>query len=378
MKILHLADLHIGKKVNNFSMLDDQVYILDQILNLLDQHKPQVLIIAGDVYDKTVPSADAVSLLDDFLFKLAQKKIKTLIISGNHDSPERLSFGGRLMENDGIFISPTYDANIEPVIFEDNFGPINFYLLPFVRPVHVRGFFPEVEIKSYNDALALAIKKLEPDFSQRNILITHQFVTGGKSSDSEDISVGGADNIDANLFAGFDYVALGHLHSPQEVQKEHIRYSGSPLKYSFSESRQEKSAVLFEIKEKGNFSYELLPLIGKRDMREIKGKYEELVSKSYYEGANLEDYLHVILTDEAEVPEALGKMRTVYPNIMKLTYDNKRSRQRAEISDFVASQKRDPFEHFKDFFVLQNNQEPGPEQEKLLRKLIEEIWEEDE
>lgn len=376
MKILHIADLHLGKRVNNFSMLDDQIHILNEILGLLDKHAPQVLIIAGDVYDRAVPAAEAVSLFDDFLFKLAQREIKTMIISGNHDSPERLSFGGRLMENDGIFISPAYDANIKKVTLEDDFGSINFYLLPFVRPVHVRVLFPDEEIKSYNDALALAIDKLEPDFNQRNILITHQFVTGGKSSDSEDISVGGADNIDANLFTGFDYVALGHLHSPQQVQAEYIRYSGSPLKYSFSESRQEKSAVLFEMKEKGSFSYELLPLAGKRDMREIKGKYEELVSKSYYDGTNTEDYLHVILTDEDEIPEALGRMRTVYPNIMKLTYDNKRSRERAEIADFVASQRRDPLEHFKDFFLLQNNQEPSPEQEKLLKKLIEEIWEE--
>lgn len=375
MKILHIADLHIGKRVNNFNMLDDQVYILDQILGLLDEHEPQALIIAGDVYDKALPSAEAVSLLDDFLVRVAERKIKTLIISGNHDSAERLSFGGRLMENDGIFISPLYQAQIEPVILEDDFGPLNFYLLPFLRPAHVRRFFLDENISSYNDALALAIDQLKPDFSQRNILITHQFVTGGETSDSEEISIGGSDNISSALFAGFDYVALGHLHSPQQVSQEHIRYSGSPLKYSFSEKNQRKSAVLLELKEKGLFSYDLLPLIPKRDMREIKGKYDDLVSKSYYEGSNLEDYLHVILTDEDEILEGLGKLRTIYPNIMKLSYDNKRTQRRAEISDFVASQDKNPLEHFKDFFALQNNQETSEKQEEVVKKMIEEIWE---
>lgn len=375
MKILHIADLHIGKRVNNFNMLDDQVYILDQILGLLDEHEPQALIIAGDVYDKALPSAEAVSLLDDFLVRVAERKIKTLIISGNHDSAERLSFGGRLMENDGIFISPLYQAQIEPVILEDDFGPLNFYLLPFLRPAHVRRFFLDENISSYNDALALAIDQLKPDFSQRNILITHQFVTGGETSDSEEISIGGSDNISSALFAGFDYVALGHLHSPQQVSQEHIRYSGSPLKYSFSEKNQRKSAVLLELKEKGLFSYDLLPLIPKRDMREIKGKYDDLVSKSYYEGSNLEDYLHVILTDEDEILEGLGKLRTIYPNIMKLSYDNKRTQRRAEISDFVASRDKNPLEHFKDFFALQNNQETSEKQEEIVKKMIEEIWE---
>lgn len=375
MKILHLSDLHIGKRVNDFSMLEDQEYILKKILNIIDEHMPKAVLIAGDVYDKSVPSAEAVQLFDDFLVSLSERELKTFIISGNHDSPERLAFGARLMNPSGIYISPVYKKGSTPVVLEDEFGELFIYMLPFIKPAHVRAQFPDLEIGSYNDALKAALEDLNPDENKRNILITHQFVTGAVKSDSEEMSVGGSDNIDGTLFNKFEYVALGHIHRPQKMLRDTIRYSGTPLKYSFSEAKHQKSVTIIDFNEKNNIEISEIPLVPKRDMKEIKGKYLDITAKSYYENTNREDYLRITLTDEEEIPEALGKLRVIYPNIMKLDYDNTRTRKGITISEGPSIEKKSPTDLFSEFYQFQNNQSLNEEQEKLLKELVEKIWE---
>ena len=375
MKFMHLADLHIGKRVNEFSMLEDQEYILTKIINSIDEQKPDAVILAGDIYDKAVPSAEAVELFDDFLVRLSKRNLKVFVLSGNHDSAERIAFGGRLMDKSGIYMSPVYNGIIQPVTLEDDFGTVNFYMLPFVKPSHVRRFFPEQEITSYTDAVKTAIEQMNIDTEGRNVLITHQFVTGAMRSESEEISVGGSDNVDVNVFEGFDYVALGHIHRPQKCGSEYIRYSGTPLKYSFSEAKDKKSITVVEMKGKGEIELSFVPLIPKRDLVEIRGTYNELMLKSFYEGTTYnEDYMHITLTDEEDIPEVLSKLRVVYKNIMKLDYDNLRTRHSAEISGATDVTAKSPLEHFSEFYEQQNGQAMSEEQYSFMADMIEQIW----
>lgn len=260
MKLIHLSDLHIGKRVNEVSMIEEQASVLSQIIGIIDGEHPDAVLIAGDVYDKSVPSAEAVTLLDDFLCRLAERNLPVLIISGNHDSPERLAFGGRLMEGSGIHVSPVYSGNVESVTLSDEHGTVTFWLLPFVKPVHVKRCFPDEAIESYTGAIRAAIGHMGADFSGRNVLLTHQFVTGAATCESEEISVGGSDNVDASVFEGFDYVALGHIHGPQNIGSDHIRYCGTPLKYSFSEAGHRKSVTVVELGEKGCLNVHTVPL----------------------------------------------------------------------------------------------------------------------
>lgn len=378
MKLIHLSDLHLGKRLNEFSLMEDQAYILMKILNVIDEERPDAVLVAGDVYDKSVPSAEAVELFDDFLVRLAKRKLQIFVISGNHDSPERLAFGGRLMDASGVHLSPAYNGHIEPFAMEDNFGRVNVYMLPFVKSGHVRRFFPEEKIESYTDALAVAIEDMHFDQTQRNILIAHQFVTGAERSDSEEISVGGLDNVDAAVFDGFDYVALGHIHAPQDIESARIRYCGTPLKYSFSEVDQEKSVTVVELGEKGSLTLRTVPLVPKRDLVELRGRYEELMSRSFYEGTSWqEDYVRITLTDEQDVPEAMGRLRVVYRNLMKLDYDNTRTRHMAQLDGVEDAERRSPMELFSEFYEKQNGAKPSEEQEALLKKMIEAIWEEE-
>ncbi len=376
MKILHLSDLHLGKKVNEYSMIEDQRFILVRIINIIDEEKPDCIILAGDIYDKSVPSTEAVDLFDDFLFRLSQRDAEVFVISGNHDSPERLAFGGRLMNESGVHLSPVYDGNIEPYKLTDSFGTVNFYMLPFVKPANVRRFFEDEEINSYTDAIRTAIEKMDVDESERNVLITHQFVTGADRTESEDISVGGTDNVDASVFDAFDYVALGHIHRPQNVSSERIRYCGTPLKYSFSEARDKKSVTVAELGEKGELSIRTVPLVPKRDLVELKGSYDELTLKSFYDGTSYqEDYVHITLTDENDIPDAIAKLRVIYHNIMKLDYDNARTRHSAEITADADVERKTPGELFADFYKLQNGTEMTPEQEEFINGMIRNIWE---
>lgn len=375
MKLIHLSDLHLGKRVNEFSMLEDQEYILTKIINIIDEQNPQGVIIAGDVYDKSVPSAEAVELFDDFLFRLSKRNLKVFVISGNHDSAERIAFGGRLMDKSGIYMSPVYNGKVEPIALEDEYGSLNVYMLPFVKPSNVRRFYPENEIVSYTDAIKLAVDGMHIDEAQRNILITHQFVTGALRTESEEVSVGGTDNVDASAFDGFDYIALGHIHRSQKCGSEFVRYSGTPLKYSFSEAKDVKSVTIVEMKEKGNIELSFIPLIPKRDMVEIKGKYDEAMLKSFYEGTTYdEDYMHITLTDEEDIPDVLTKLRVVYKNIMKLDYDNLRTRHSAEITGASDVKSKSPLEHFSEFYEQQNGQPLSEEQTTFMMELIEQIW----
>ena len=375
MKLIHLSDLHIGKRVNEISMIEDQEYILHQILQIVDDEKADAVLIAGDVYDKSVPSAEAVTLFDDFLCRLAKRKIPTLIISGNHDSPERLAFGNRLMEESGIFISPVYDGSVSTFTLSDENGDVDFWLLPFLKPAHVKRYFPDAGIESYTDAVRVAVEKMGIDTAKRNVLLTHQFVTGASTCESEEISVGGSDNVDASVFEDFDYVALGHIHGPQNIGSNQIRYCGTPLKYSFSEEAHHKSVTVVNLGKKGKLELQLRPLTPRHDLRSIRGTFEELTSKSFYEGTATDDYLHIILTDEEDVPEAIGKLRIIYPNLMKLSYDNTRTRTNQVIVGAEDVQRKSPLELFDELYELQNNQPMSEEQRSFTQELIESIWE---
>ena len=376
MKFIHLSDLHIGKRVNEYSMLEDQEYILNQIINIIDAEKPDCVIIAGDVYDKAVPSAEAVALVDDFLVKLSEKNLHVFVISGNHDSPERIAFGGRLMQSSKIYMSPVYDRNIAPTVLEDEYGKINIWMLPFVKPVHVRKINEDTELNSYTDAMRIAIEDININKNERNVMITHQFVTGAQRTESEEISVGGTDNVDVSVFEDFDYTALGHIHRPQNCKSEKVRYSGSPLKYSFSEAKDNKSVTVAELKEKGTLLVTTIPLVPLRDMVEIKGKYEEIMLRDFYKATSYqEDYVHITLTDEDDIPDAIGKLRTVYHNLMKLDYDNIRTRNINLVDGAENIERKSPYEHFSEFYEKQNNKPMNDNQNEFIKKLIEDIWE---
>lgn len=380
MRFLHTADLHIGKRVNEFSMLEDQEYILRQILKTADKEQVEAVLIAGDVYDKQVPSAEAVRLFDWFLTQLNSRKLPVFVIGGNHDSVERLSFGAQIMEESGVYLTQSYDGKVVPVRLEDGYGPVNLWMLPFLKPAMVKRFFPEQDIVTYQDALETVIGHMELNREERNLLIAHQFVTGavtGGSEDSVEVFVGGVENVDASVFADFDYVALGHIHRAQSAGGEQIRYSGTPLKYSFSEIRHEKSVTIAELKEKGSLTVHQEPLKPLHDMREIRGSYEELVLRENYQGTDLEDYLHVILTDENDIPDVIGRLRSIYPNIMKLDYDNQRTRRNQELMKEEAAVEQSPMELLGQFFLQQNNQEMSPEQTEYARTLMETIRKEE-
>ena len=375
MKLIHLSDLHIGKRVNEVSMIEEQAYILNQVLAAIDAEAPGAVLISGDVYDKSIPSAEAVTLFDDFLCRLAEKQQQVFIISGNHDSAERLAFGGRLMEDKGIHLSPVYNGNIAPITLTDEYGPVHFWLLPFLKPAHVKRFYPDDGIESYTDACRVAVEKMGIDASERNVILVHQFVTGSSTCDSEEISVGGTDNVDAEVFADFDYVALGHIHGPQNIGSERIRYCGTPLKYSFSEAKHQKSITVVELGEKGSFDLRTIPLTPLHDLREIRGSYDQVTAKSFYENTAVDDYLHITLTDEEDVPEAMARLRVIYPNLMKLTYDNARTRSNAVIDGAVDVRKKSPLQLFGELYEQQNNQPMSEVQNDFMRELIESIWE---
>ena len=375
MKLIHLSDLHLGKRVNEFSMLDDQKYILWEILRIAEEEKPDAALIAGDVYDKTVPPAEAVALLDEFLVRLSGLVPEICIISGNHDSAERIAFGGRLLERCGIHLSPVFSGDITPCVLKDSDGEVRIWMLPFVKPTDVRRVYPEEEISTYTDAVRTVVRRMEPDPSARNILVAHQYVTGAARSESEDISVGGVDNVDASVFEAFDYTALGHLHGPQHVGKETVRYCGTPLKYSFSEKDHEKSVTVVTLGKKGDTRIRTVPLAPRHDLREIRGTYDDLTLRSNYEGTRRDDYLHVILTDEDDVPDALARLRTVYPNIMKLDYDNRRTRASAEVTAVEEMEKKSGIELFGEFYAAQNGQPMSAEQRAFAEELLESVKE---
>lgn len=375
MKFLHLADLHLGKRYNELSLIDDQKYILDEILKIAAEQQPDGVILAGDIYDKPVPSAEAVELLNGFLNGLAAYKTQVFIISGNHDSPERIAFGESFMERSGVHISPVYDGGLKCVTLSDEYGEVRVYLLPFIKPATVRRFFEGETIDSYTAAVKAALGTVVIDGKARNVLVAHQFVTGSQSSGSEEFNVGDIGNVDAAVFDGFDYVALGHVHGAQNVAGERVRYSGTPLVYSLSEAKSRKSATLVELKEKGNLKITEIPLKPMRGVVEIRGTYEQLTKRSFYENTTLtKDLVHVVLTDEEEVPDALGKLRIIYPFVMSLRYDNKRTQAQAQLQLDDGVSARTPFELFAALYEAQNNAEMSGEQSEFVRALIEKVW----
>lgn len=377
---MHLADLHLGKRVNGFSMMEDQEYILNRILEIMEEEQPDGLLIAGDVYDKTIPPAEAVRLMDDFLTAVAAKHVPVFLISGNHDSAERVAFGHQLMQGSGIWISPVYDGIIRHHTLEDRWGEVNIYLIPFLRPSVVRSFFPDVEIEDYTDALRTIIEDLQVDTSRRNVVLAHQFVTAAgalpETCDSEQLSVGGLDRVDGSVFSPFDYTALGHLHGPQRVGSETIRYAGSPLKYSFSELHQKKSVTVAELRAKGETEIRQIPLQPRREMIELRGTFEEILEEARKKGELQTDYYHMILADETDVVDALSRLREYYPNIMLLDYDNRRTRSQKEVEQLDRVEERTPGELFAALYEQQNGQEMDSDRKEYLDGLIREIWEE--
>ncbi|WP_167958183.1 exonuclease SbcCD subunit D [Anaerosporobacter faecicola] len=380
MKFIHTADLHIGKVVNEFSMLEEQKHVLDQILTIAKEEEADALVLAGDIYDRSVPSAEAVMVLDQFLREATALGICIFMISGNHDSPERIAFGQSIMLEKKLYVEGVIRGNMEPIVLEDTYGPLYVYLLPFAKPATIRHLYQDEEIVSCEDGVRKMIEAAGVDEAARNILVTHHFVTNtGKppeQSESEsNLLLGGAENVDIHVFDAFDYVALGHIHGPQRMGRDTIRYSGSPIKYSFSEVFHKKSVSVVEIKEKGNVTIctrELTPL---HDMRKIKGKLEELMSEDVYSLADVNDYLHVTLLDRQELYDPMGELRSVYPNVMQIAFEkNERKKQDEGLEQARISVKRkNIYEHFQDFYQSVTGEELTEEEEQCMKDTIEEI-----
>lgn len=379
MKLMHLSDLHLGKRLNEFSLLEDQGFILQQLVELVRSEQPDCVLLAGDIYDKPVPPAEAVTLFDDFLNKLAQLTT-VCVTSGNHDSAERLAFGAQLMREGGVHFCGLYTGEPQCVTLQDAYGSVHIYLLPFLKPAHVRHCLPPTEaeqVTTYHEALRCAVERLHINAAERNVLVAHQFVTGAQTAGSEAVNVGGVDNIGAEVFAAFDYTALGHIHRAQNVGSERVRYSGTPLKYSFAEWQQEKSVTLVALGEKGSVSVTALPLAPLRDLRKLRGSYEELMSRDFYDelpkdsDGLLRDFYHLTLTDEEDVPDAVQKLRSVYKNLLQLEYDNKRTRTDNAIEGAERVVEKSALELMEEFYQLQNNQALSEKQRAYLQGLLE-------
>lgn len=376
MKILHLADLHIGKIIYEQSLLEDQKYILDEIIKIIKKEKIEIVLIAGDIYDRSIPPLDAVNLLNNFLNILIEKlKLKVFIISGNHDSKERLNFGSEIFKNNGLFIQTEYTGKIEKVILKDEFGPLNIYMLPYIKPIEIKNFFKNEKIETYNDAIKLIINNEKINEKERNILIAHQFVTSGtdtpERSDSEILYLGGTENVDSSNFDKFDYVALGHIHRPQKIGKDTIRYAGTMLKYSFSEINHNKSLVIIDINEKNNLKFKLKELEPLRDMREIRGPLEELVKYENYEGTNTDDYIRAIITNEEPVYEPMEQIRKIYPNTLSLEILNSKSFvEGKDLEKIEKLKEKSEIELFDNFYEFQNNIKLNDEQIEILNNII--------
>lgn len=362
MKLLHLADLHIGKRVNEFSMIEDQRYILEQVYSIIKREGTHGVILAGDVYDKSIPSAEAVRLLDEILATFIELNQKVFMISGNHDSAERLAFGSGILSKSNLFISPVYDGKIQSV---DISNEVRIHMLPFVKPQMVRPFFPDEVIQDYTDAVGVALSGCDTKV-KHNVLVAHQFVTGATTSESEELSIGGLDNVSADVFKDFDYVALGHMHGPQRVSRDSVRYAGSPLKYSFSEVKHKKSVTLLEIEDEIEIS--TIELIPRLDMKIIKGSFEEVMA------SRCDDYTKVVLTDKEEGINVLASLRTHYPNIMALSYDNLRTRTISDIGITTSVEDKSPLDLFGELYEKQNGEELSVEQTEYLSSIIDEMW----
>lgn len=370
MKLLHISDLHIGKKVKGFSLLEDQQYVLSQILSTVKEYEVDGIIIAGDIYDNSTPSSEAVSCFDWFVSQIHSLSVSCYVVSGNHDSIYRVSFGSDIMAEENVYFAKKYSGKIEPIKAKDG---VNIWLLPFIRPYDVREYHPDFEIGSYEDMMKTVISNLEIDESQTNLLVAHQFITtSGKEperSESETISLGTLDNIDYSNFDKFDYVALGHIHKPQAMGRKTVRYAGSILKYSFDEKDHIKSMVLIDIKDK-KADFELLPLKPLKDMKEFTGKFDELMKLP-----STDDYVRIVLKDENFITDVKHKLETNFKNIMEIVYDNKYTRENREIDRADCVENKTPLELFQKFYFLQHNSEMNEEEIETVRKVFEELEE---
>ena len=377
MKFIHLGDLHLGKLVNEFNMIDDQRYLLNQILSMIEEQNIGGALLAGDIYDKSIPSEEAVDLFDYFLNELSARQVKTFVISGNHDSDERLNFGSRLFKNSNVFISSKYNGSLFKQPLEDEFGKLNVYLMPFIKASTVKQFYSDEKIESYDDAVRLVLNKADVDFSQRNIIVAHQFVQGksceieyGGSENIATQNVGTIEIIGADCFDGFDYVALGHIHSPQKIEKETVRYSGSLLKYSLSEVNNIKSAPIITLNEKGDTRVELIELKPVRDMRHIKGELKQLLKAENI--VSPDDYIYATLTDKDPEPEAVNTIRAYYKNLMRLEYDNYRYKEAGNIDVDAISQSKTFDELVCDFYKNRLGSDISDEELKIMMNVARE------
>ena len=380
MKILHLADLHIGKIVLEQSMLEDQKYILKQIVEKIKNEKIELVLIAGDIYDRSVPPSDAVTCLNNFLKILIKDlKVKVCIIAGNHDSKERLGFGSEIFANDGLYITANYKGKVDKIELHDEYGKLNIYMLPYIKPVEVKEFFGDIEINSYHEAITTIIEKEKIDQNERNIILSHQFVTAGSEeperSESETLILGGTENVDISCYKKFDYVALGHIHGPQRIGRNTARYAGTILKYSFSEVNQKKSLTMINFKEKGNLDIKLIPLEPLRDMRILKGPIEELTKEENYKKTNVEDYIKAIITNEEPVYDAIGKMKKIFPNTLRLEIENSKTNLNIDkkLSNLDNIKKKDEIELFNEFYKYQHDQELNSIQLEIIEDIIKDV-----
>lgn len=374
MKFAHISDLHLGKTLHSFSLIDDQEYILNQIVEKLVENKVDVLLVAGDIYDKNVAPETGIKLFRKFLNDLVKENIKVMVISGNHDSAERLTFGGEFMTDKGLFFSKVYDGKIEPVVLQDENGPVNIYLLPFIKPSIVQHYLPDEKIESYEDAVSCAIRQMNLNLSERNLIVAHQNILSAERCESEENIIGGLDAVSDQVFKDFDYVALGHIHKQQEVGKSKVMFSGTPLKYSTSELEHDKVMPLITLGKKGEKEIELIPLVPKRDLRQIRGTFDEIMRKSKDDPNNAEDYIDVILTDENDILDAISTLRTVYPNILKITYDNKATKTAENVERFDAVDEKKPLDVFEAFYKARRGADMDESQREYIQSLIEKIW----
>lgn len=380
MKLLHLADLHLGKILQEQSLIEDQEYMLNQIIKLIKKENVETVLISGDVYDRSVPPSEAVNLLDSFLKTLIKElKIKVFIIAGNHDSKDRLGFGSKIFEDEGLYIESKYTGNLRKVELQDEYGKLNIYMLPFVKPVEVKQFFEDDLENNYNIAINKIIGKEEINKRERNIILVHQFVTAGtiepERTESEVLSLGGIENVDVSNFNDFDYVAIGHVHRPQKIGRDTARYAGTMLKYSFSEINHNKTVSIIEIKEKGDININLVQLNPLRDMREIKGPLEELIKPENYECGNTNDYIKAVIINEEPVYDAIGQIRRIYPNTLKLEIRNSKTINNVEEQNINLEniKKKTELELFADFYKSQNNVELDERQTEIIKNIISEV-----
>lgn len=370
MRFLHLADLHIGKRVNGFSMIEDQKFVFEQVYNVIENEKIDGIIMAGDIYDKPVPSAEAVKLFDEMLTRLVSINLPIFVISGNHDSAERIGFGSDILSAAKVYMSRVYNGNLQKIELEDDYGKINVYLLPFIKPATVKNIYKEAEIKDYDDALAYVLSQEKIDETKRNVIVSHQFVTGAMRSESEEVSVGGLDNVSVENYEAFDYVALGHIHRAQQMGRESARYAGTLLKYSFSEEKHNKSMTIVDLKEKGNIEIKEIPVKPLHDLKTIKGKFSKITSEEFYKELKKEDYYRAVLTDEDDILNAIGKLKSIYPNLMSMEYDNTRTRSYSVVDNVETGETKSPLDYFEEFFEKQNGRKMSEKQRNYLLEIL--------